>query len=483
MRKISQSAYKSLYELSKRLHNLSDYRAVLDVILEHSVALLRAERGYLVVERQGELSFLRRWGENGRAGEPVSTAIVQDVLAGHEILSVDDASEHDRYQFRDSVKRSGIRSVVAAPLDRDQGVALFLESPQPGCFAAPEIAILEEILGLAEETLRSCALLLMKEEASLLYSSYDFRGITASDPQTLEILSIVARVAADDSPVLVEGPTGTGKELFVRAIHANSRRADGPFVVINCGAMPRDVIEAELFGHVRGAFTGATTSRDGLFAAASGGTIFLDELGELERDLQVKLLRVLESGEVRPVGATQARHVDIRVVAATNRDLAHEVATGAFREDLYYRVNVLSLKVPPLQDRPGDILPLFYRFVAAEARKRSQALPRVDPEVEQALLAYGWPGNVRELANVVQRMMALHVPRTQISLKQLGPGLSEIAVHRGAVVSPPGGLREMELELIREHLQWANGNKSAAARSLGITREGLRKKMKRLGIR
>ncbi|MCR5563707.1 MAG: sigma-54 dependent transcriptional regulator [Desulfovibrio sp.] len=232
-------------------------------------------------------------------------------------------------------------------------------------------------------------------------------GIIGQSTTLAEVFKVLGKVAPTDSTVLVTGESGTGKELLVRALHANSRRADKPFVPINCGAIPKELLESELFGHEKGAFTHAIRSRPGRFELADGGTIFLDEIGEMELNLQVKILRVLQEKEIERVGGTGVKKVDVRIVAATNRDLEAEVAAGRFREDLYYRLNVIPLHLPPLRERGGDVLLLAEHFLSAFCAKKGRANLELAPLTRRILTAYSWPGNVRELENFMERLSIL----------------------------------------------------------------------------
>lgn len=235
----------------------------------------------------------------------------------------------------------------------------------------------------------------------------DTKGIIGQSSTLNELFKVLVKVAPTDSTVLVAGESGTGKELIVRALHANSVRADKPFVPINCGAIPKDLLESELFGHEKGAFTSAVRSRPGRFELANGGTIFLDEIGEMDLLLQVKILRVLQEKEIERVGGTEIRKVDVRIVAATNRDLEREVAAGRFREDLFYRLNVIPLSLPPLRERGGDILLLAEHFLEHFCKKKNRPLLRLSSDVKKALNAYHWAGNVRELENFMERISIL----------------------------------------------------------------------------
>lgn len=232
-------------------------------------------------------------------------------------------------------------------------------------------------------------------------------GIIGQSTTLKDVFRILVKVAPTESTVLVTGESGTGKELLVRALHANSLRAAKPFVPINCGAIPKDLLESELFGHEKGAFTHAIKTRPGRFEMADGGTIFLDEIGEMDLTLQVKILRVLQEKEIERVGGSGVRKVDVRVVAATNRDLEQEVATGRFREDLYYRLNVIPLHLPPLRERGDDIMLLAAHFIKKFCEKRGRKVPGISLNVKKALNAYAWPGNIRELENFMERISIL----------------------------------------------------------------------------
>jgi len=289
-------------------------------------------------------------------------------------------------------------------------------------------------------------------------------------PAMARVEKLIAKVAPTDSTVLILGETGTGKELAARAIHEQSLRAKQPLVPINCGALPENLIESELFGHRRGAFTGADEHRTGLLEVADGGTLFLDEIGELPAAMQAKMLRFLESGEVRRVGENEPFRCDVRVVCATNRDLAEMVAEGAFREDLYFRINTFELALPPLRDRPDDI-PELARHLAARAGARLQPDdPLLDDATLAALRAHRWPGNVRELANVIEHALILsdRLPITPDDLPtRLGRSPSHTAA--GPSLTEPCTLRELEMRAIHASMDRHEGNKPAVAEELGVS--------------
>jgi transcriptional regulator with PAS, ATPase and Fis domain len=287
---------------------------------------------------------------------------------------------------------------------------------------------------------------------------------------------------------MIQGESGTGKELIARYIHAHSRRTNQPFIAVNCGAIPPDLLESEMFGHERGAFTGAVGARMGMFQLASGGTIFLDEIGEMTSTLQVKLLRVLQEREIRPVGADRTVKVDVRVVAATNRDLAVEVEKGRFREDLYYRLQVIPILLPPLRERRSDIPVLVQHFLDKYNAKHEMRRVTIADDAMVHLWEYDWPGNVRELENLVERLVVLnedgyvevdHLPpniRSFISEKKIPrPSLTEEGIDLNKAVE------EFEYRLIDEALRRTKGNKQAAARLLGLKRTTLVAKLRRKG--
>lgn len=293
----------------------------------------------------------------------------------------------------------------------------------------------------------------------------------------------VRRYASSRAPVLVQGESGTGKELVARLVHELSDRADGPFVAVDCGAISESLLESELFGHARGAFTGAAAERLGLFEAAHGGTLFLDEVANTTLAFQARLLRVLERREVRRVGCNRPRPVDVRVVAASNRDLAQAVSGGSFREDLLYRLDVLQVRLPPLRDRRADV-PLLAGHLLAEIGERAGLEYALAPRALSALLAHSWPGNVRELANVLERAAAV-APADVIEVEDLPERFAEaVGVAR---TEPPlpwlaAAMRDVERALLRERLDANGWNRTRTARELGITRRALFNKIARHGL-
>lgn len=302
----------------------------------------------------------------------------------------------------------------------------------------------------------------------------------AGDTQSLALLTLAERISASDIPVLLEGPTGTGKEVLARFVHRLSPRRDGPFVAVNCAAMPEAMLEALLFGHRKGAFTGAAEAGEGLFRAADKGTLLLDEIGELPLALQAKLLRALQEGEVLPLGATRPLKVDVRVIACTNRHLAAEVEAGRFREDLLYRLNVFPLRIPALRDRPGDIAPLAFGMLLRHAAAPGRP-GWIAPAALALLESHAWPGNVRELENVIRRAILLAGEGPSIGAEHIVFDQAVRAVSETPVSAPQPQARSLsdvafasEAQAILAALASHDGNRSATARSLGISERTLR---------
>jgi DNA-binding NtrC family response regulator len=297
---------------------------------------------------------------------------------------------------------------------------------------------------------------------------YDTYGLLGKSDAMNEVFRAIPKISASNANVLITGESGTGKELVARAIHYNSDRAPAPFVPVNCGGIPEGLLESELFGYVKGAFTGATESRAGFFQTADGGTIFLDE------SMQVKLLRVLQDKEVCMVGATKARKVDVRILAATNKDLFGLVKKGVFREDLFFRLHVITISIPPLRDRKDDILFLAQHFVDKYANESGKTAPRFSEKALEVIRNYNWPGNVRELENVIQRLIVMNEGES-IEVPDL-PSLMRFSALRDTGLTRT--LEEVEAEYIRNVLESVDGNKTRAAQILGIDRKTLREKLK-----
>ncbi len=301
-------------------------------------------------------------------------------------------------------------------------------------------------------------------------------------PALQALLRAARLVAATDVSVLILGESGTGKELLARYLHQHSPRRDRPLISINCAALPENLAESELFGHRKGAFTGAHTDQPGRICAAEGGTLFLDEVGELPLGVQAKLLRFLEDGEIQPLGDTRSRRVDVRILAATNRDLHAQVAEGRFREDLLYRLSVVPLELPPLRERREDILPLMEYYLAWFARHHCLPAPTLKHGARRRLRDYAWPGNVRELRNFCERLVIL-LPGHELGADNLPLETAPVRRHNGYTLPDEGVvLDHLEADLIRQALNKSGGNRSRAARLLGLTRDTLLYRMKKYAI-
>ena len=320
-----------------------------------------------------------------------------------------------------------------------------------------------------------------------LTENFSFGSIIGKSPAMADLYQIMAKVVDADVPVLITGESGTGKEMVATALHANGPRRDKAFVVQNCSAFNENLLESELFGHVKGAFTGAMRDKQGLFEVADGGTFFLDELGEMSPALQVKLLRVLQDGTFMPVGGTKQKKVDVRIIAATNRNLEDMVQKGSFREDLYYRLNVVSLRLPPLRDRAGDVPLLVQFFLSKIADKTKQSVKSIAPDAMACLERYPWPGNIRQLENEMQRAYVMSGKESVITRECLSPTAAGVEVP--ALKIPHGQERalkdvldQVEREMIEQALGRCEGNKSEAARQLGIARSNLIAKCREYGL-
>ena len=417
--------------------------------------------------------------------DPSFRALLRDILEGegHAVVEARDGEEALRFARREPFalvltdRRMPVRDGIALL----RALREELPAPPPvvvltGFGTIPE-AVEAVRLGAADyltKPLESPRALLAVVDR-LLAPEAPAEEIVTSDARLLEALALVDRVAPTDVPVLVTGESGTGKELVARRIHARSARAAGPFVAVNAAALPESLAESELFGHERGAFTGADRARAGRFEEAHGGTLFLDEIGELAPALQAKLLRVLEDRRVRRLGSEKDVTVDVRLVAATNRDLAREAETGGFRRDLYFRLAVVPVALPPLRERPGDVPLLARHFVSRLAARHRLPEPELTPEALDALGAQGWPGNVRELRNALERAV---VVRGGLAIR--AEDVRPAAASGAPALTLDEETREREAAL--EALRQSGGNRDAAARKLGISVRTLYYRLRRWGL-
>lgn len=382
-------------------------------------------------------------------------------------------------------KAVGLPDTVVVVISGTTSVELVIETMRLGIMDfVPKPFHAAELEQSLDRALERAALLRQSQQAA---EGAEGDELIGSSPVTEDLRSLLRRVAPSASTVLISGPSGTGKELAARTLHRLGPRRSAPFVAIHCGAIPENLLEDELFGHVKGAYTDAGSDRVGRFQQAHGGTLFLDEIGTMPMGLQVKLLRVLQEREFTPLGSAKSSRVDIRVVAATNEDLADLVARRRFREDLYYRLNVIPVRLQPLKDHPADIPVLVAHFVKKFARLLGVPLKQVDAAAVRALEAHPWPGNVRELENVIERAMALGTRPDRLLLQDLPTDIAGASQSLPEFLLPPqmeldAFLESVERRLVLEALRDAAWNKSEAARRLGMRRTTLLHRMKVLGV-
>jgi Nif-specific regulatory protein len=495
-----------LLDLARGLHRVEHVEELFDLVLGSALDIADADRAYLLKKDvDGTLQVVASRGREGFPApaddlQELSQTILERVLEGGESLLVGDALNDPHLMHQRSVKRLSLKQIGAFPLPGPSGVvgALYVDSNSTERLLEPEeraqqIQILEAFSAQAALAIEAAAhreaLVERAEALSLANRSLQeslsersgFDRILGRSAAMLPVFRILERVAHTKDIVLVQGETGTGKELVARAIHSNGPRKEGYFIAVNCGAIPKHLIESELFGYRKGTFTGADQDRVGLVEAAHGGTLFLDEIGELPHDAQATLLRFLQDGEVRRLGDTTVRHFDARVIAATNRDLEAEVKAERFRRDLFYRINSIAIELPPLRERGDDIPLLAECFLEKVREERGRPGLRFSRSALRLVAGYSWPGNVRQLMHAVERAGAL-APTDDIQPEDLLPRLD------GPAGPPPttGTLREVlrasERMAIVEALRQTGGNVSQAARVLGVSRQHLHARMRLLGI-
>src|ERR1700733_9878438 len=485
-----------LYQVSRALLKEGEYGELLSGLLDTLIEGLGADRGFVVVREGGEFraTAARNFRSEAlsRVEEAVSRSIARTVMESGRAVLIGDASMTEPYSRQPSIQQLSLRSVLCAPLvASDEAFALiYLENREvTNCFTEEHRDLLDEVCALAAPRLRAAVAMSQAQRRAaaleLVHSQSD--GILTSDPGMARLLQTVHQIATTDLPVLIEGETGTGKELIARAVYRHSARVKGPFIALNCAAIPATLIGSELFGFVQGAFTGANRDRVGFIGAAHRGTLFLDEIGDLPLDLQPHLLRVLQSGEFARLGNSRTEQVDVRFIAATNRDLESEVKAGRFRADLFFRLSAVTLRLPPLRERPHDTRLLAEHFVRAAAARYGRPVPRLTEPCLSALTAYSFPGNVRELESEMSRLAILASPDLPCGPELLNERLRNRGNSQSAALSQTTSfalmsLQEMEKRLIWRVLEHTEGNRTRAAEILGISREGLRTKLQRLEI-
>ncbi len=472
-----------LYEFGQTVNScLEDPRMLLEEIVNAAFQMLEAERGFIALadESTGELTYelVRDNTQQPTAQEPgFSRTIVHKVFREGVSLLTYNALEDENLEGAQSVKQYNIRSAICAPMlfrDKVLGVIYLDNRASVGIFQKEDLMFLMAMCHQAGIAMGNAALhrQVVQENVRLREAVKPQFQIIGDSEGMKSVFGTMRKVAPTEVTVLIEGETGTGKELVARAIHTLSPRAGGAFTAVNCAAIPKELIESELFGHEKGAFTGAIKPHQGKFEAAHGGTIFLDEIGDMSLDTQSKVLRVLEEKELQRVGASETRQVDVRVIAATNKDLRQAVESGEFREDLYYRLNVVSIRMPSLRERRDDILPLADFFIAGRVK-------RISKKAAELLTAYHWPGNVRELKNCIDRAIVLGDGEV------IQPEDLPHCIRGGGktIPSPLESLELIEQDHILRVLRYTGWHKSEAAGILGITRQTLDNKIARYGIK
>jgi transcriptional regulator with GAF, ATPase, and Fis domain len=466
-----------LLDFSRTLNSVRGLAAVQDKVLEAVLAIVPADQAAILLTDNGTAGFSSVLGRDRRLGanQPIhaSQTILNRVLEENLAVLSNDVQSDDAYREADSLLERRVHSVLAVPLEVQGNVlgVMYLDASSPGVRFDSDLLQLVTTLGniaaLAIENARHLERL--GGENRRLHEELDIHHSMVGESKAMrEVYGFVSRVAGRDSTVLISGESGTGKELVARAVHMNSARAEKPFVAINCAAITETLLESELFGHERGAFTGAVSQKKGKLEVAEGGTVFLDEIGELAVPMQAKLLRVLQEREFERVGGTRPIKLDVRLIAATNRDLKDESRKGGFRPDLYYRLNVVSLHMPALRERREDIPLLAAFFAAQHGEKVKRHVAGISPQARACLMRYDWPGNVRELENAIERAVVLG--STELILPEDLPDsiLEESAASGEPVSALHEGIRDAKKMLIERAIEQANGNYTEAAKILGV---------------
>ncbi len=500
---MSEADLRLLFSMTRDL-SLVDFDGLMARMMDRLMDVFESERGFILLKNRKtgklEQAIARKIPES-EMGEAASRTVVKRVLKERKTITLGDAGSE--LEGARSVRADKIRSVIAAPLLYGKEVfgVVYLDSQAMRKIYTPrELNLLDVFTTHVSEAIETalektelerdykCLKALREGEARQVH---DERHIVGNSRAMTTVLQHVQDVAKQEITCLILGESGTGKELVARAIHAASPRKDGPFVAVNCMALSREVTESELFGHEKGSFTGAEEQRIGRFELAAGGTIFLDEVGELDQDIQVKLLRVLEERQIERVGGNKPIDLDVRVVAATNREMKEQIAAGHFREDLYYRLNVFSLELPPLRERPEDVPQIVEHFIMQCNSRMGRSIKGCTKPALEALCRYSWPGNVRELRNVIERAFILERDN-KIELGSLPADIvgSKSAQQTSAASVhsfPPGtsltvAREAFELDYMQLVLRRCGGTVSKAAKELGIPRSTIYRKFQAAGI-
>jgi transcriptional regulator with GAF, ATPase, and Fis domain len=526
-----------LQEINKLVNSEQDVPKLLEIIMDAVVELTSAERGFLILPEDGRMNIrVARNFDKAAIEQPefkFSHSIAERVISSGETVLTADAVSDERLTTVGSVSDLKLRSVLCVPfkiMGEVIGCIYMDNTIEANVFSETDMKVLESFADQAAVAIRNARLAqeniakraelqrsseqveklnrlleekvekqaeelaevkqVLKHRQGQLELKYNYQNIVAQSRKMREIFHVLDKITDTDVPVLIEGESGTGKELVARAIHFNGARAKRAFVSQNCAAIPETLLESELFGHARGAFTGADREHKGLFEIADGGTLFLDEIADMSLEMQKKLLRALQEGEIRRVGGKETVHVDVRIISASNKDLKKLMESGRFREDLYYRLNVIKIGLPPLRERREDIPLLVSHFLDAAARDGGGKRKHVDPEAMSLLAAYGWPGNVRELENELRRAVALSGER--ITTDDLKDEIRAVQPSRVPIPKIEGkqlkdvvreAAERVEKEVIAQVLRQTNWVKTEAAHVLGISRPTLDAKIEAYGLK
>ncbi len=482
----------ALLKISRVVHAIRDLEELQAQLLDLIFEVVPAGRGAILLAEGAEQEFNCLYARTRHAGQPqlvrVSRTIARQVMKDNVAILGVDVPTSGKLRDVESLVASEVRTLLCVPLTVFQRVigCIYLDSTNAADrFQEDHLQLLTAIAGVSAVALDNARRLqwLEQENQRLTTEVRQEQSLVGEGARIKEIYQFLARVAPTESTVLIEGESGTGKELVARALHRNSHRGNKPFVAINCAAIPESLLESDLFGHERGAFTGAAVQKKGRLEVADGGVVFLDEIGELAPALQVKLLRVLQEREFERVGGTHPIKVDIRLIAATNRDLNEAVRTGEFRQDLYYRLAVVKLTMPPLRERREDIPMLTRHFLQKYAKRCKVKAKPVSREAMAALVTYEWPGNVRELENAVERALVMGSSDT-VQLEDLPESLLEQApaaeTHEGKYHA---GVKELKKQLILDAVEQTRGNYVEAAGILGVHPNYLHRLIRNLGLK
>lgn len=476
---------QALYNIAQVLNSITDIDRLLEQVMDIAIQTVDAERGFLVLKEQddsaSDLSVRIARNITPEAAlsiTDISRSIVHGVIDSQQAVLTVDAQADPRFSGSESVIFKQISAVACVPflLRGNLLGAIYLDGKtHRSGFTQESLSFLKAFSNLAAIAIENARLMesLRSENYQLrseVQRTYHFKEIIGNSSRMQEVFQLLGKIINSDISVLLDGESGTGKELVARALHYNGPRRDKPFIAQFCGNLSETLLESELFGHKRGAFTGAISDKKGLMEIANGGSFFLDEIADIPVSIQAKLLRVLQDGEFRRVGDTETRKVDIRIISATNKPLSKEVEKGNFREDLYYRLNVISINMPPLRERTGDIPLLVQFFLNKYSTKSGERLKKITPDALKLLEGYHWPGNVRELENAIERAIVLAEDRDITPDELIIPRIPKPI---GAAKS----LREHEREVVLKTLEETSGNKTRAAELLGVSLRWLHYKL------